>query len=466
MKKFTFSLSLLLCVLFSVAQKQTDKWYFGNGAALDFGTGSPVVIASGMGGYAPSEGCSVMSDASGNLLFYTDGVTVVNKNHVTMANGTGLMGGISSTQAALIVPQPASNGIYYIFTTDDIGGINGFRYSVVDMNLAAGVGSVTIKNVALHTPTTEKITAVKDPFNNRYWVLSHYWGTDLFYAYELNTSGLISSPVISIAGTSHTGTMQNTYGQMKFNPCGNKIALTIGYSNVWEYLDFNTNTGMVSNAMSFPLSDRVYGIEFSPDASKVYVSTYNPGRSLEQFDVSSNTQALIAATQTSLSSTIDTYGMQLANDGKIYVTKSFSQYIGVINSPNSLGALCNYQDMQLDVDPGFMGITAALTMPGFVQSYFMPVGFTCPTPVNVGVKDISVQNPGTIIYPNPSENGFNIIAHEASIISIYAYNGQLVDELNVEKNKTISIGDNYAAGIYFVKTVSGDRTTTTKIIKK
>lgn len=465
MRKFTFTFSLFLSSLFVLAQKQTDKWYFGNGVGLDFGTGTPSVIAGGMGGYAPSEGCSVMSDASGNLLFYTDGVTVVNKNHVTMANGTGLMGGISSTQAALIVPQPGSNGIYYIFTTDDYGGTNGLRYSIVDMNLASGVGSVTVKNALLLNPSTEKVTAVKDPFNNRYWIAAHEWGTNNFYAYELSSTG-ISAPVISAMGTAHTGTMQNTYGQMKFNPCGNKLAVAVGYTDIWEYFDFNTNTGTVSNPMTFGFLAHVYGIEFSTDASKVYVSTYDPGRTLEQFDVSSNNQSLIAASQTSLSTTIDTYGMQLANDGKIYVTKSFSQFVGVINSPNLAGAAANYQDMQLDVDPGFMGVTAALTMPGFVQSYFMPVGFTCPTPVSTGVNEINVEKQGAVIYPNPSENGFNLIVDENSIVRVYAYNGELIGQFNAEKNKTIQLGENYAKGIYFVNVQNAGKGHSYKVIKE
>ena len=454
-------LLVIICCNSVFSQKQTDKWYFGNGAALDFGTGTPSVIASGMGGYAPSEGCSVMSDASGNLLFYTDGVTVINKNHLQMANGSGLMGGVSSTQAALIVPQPGSNGIYYIFTTDDYGGPNGLRYSIVDMNLAAGIGSVTVKNSLLLNPSTEKITAVKDPFNNRYWVVGHEWGSNVFYSYALTSTGL-SVGIPSAIGTAHTGTMQNTYGQMKFNPCGNKIALTIGYADLWEYLDFNTNTGVVSNPMTFGFIAHVYGIEFSPDASKVYVSTYNPFRTLEQFDVSSNNQSIIATTQTSLSTTIDTYGMQLANDGKIYVVKSFSQFIGVVNSPNLLGALANYQDMQLDVDPGFMGITAALTMPGFVQSYFMPVGFSCPVPL--GVNEIAVEKQNAILYPNPSVNGFNVLVEEPSVIKVYSYTGELIEELKT--NKTITFGDHYSKGIYFVNVWNTGKTKSFKVVKE
>jgi hypothetical protein len=463
MRKFTLLSLFLSFTLFVSAQKQTDIWYFGNSVGLDFALGTPSVIAGGMSGYAPSEGCAVMSDAAGSLLFYTDGVTVINKNHVTMANGTGLMGGISSTQAALIVPQPGSNGIYYIFTTDDFAGANGFRYSIVDMNLAAGVGSVTVKNALLFSSSTEKVTSVKDPFNNRYWVVGHEWGNNNFYAYELSSTGL-SAPVISSVGTAHTGTLQNTYGQMKFNPCGNKLAVAIGYTDVWEYFDFNTNTGVVSNAMTFGFLAHVYGIEFSPDASKVYVSTYLPGRTLEQFDVSSNNQSIIAATQTSLSTTIDTYGMQLASDGKIYIVKSFSQYIGVVNSPNLPGPAANYQDMQLDVDPGFMGITAGLSTPGFVQSYFLPVGFTCPTPVSTGVNEIAVEKQSAIIYPNPSADGFNILVEGPSLIKVYSYTGELVETL--KGTKTFTFGEHYAKGIYFVNVQNSGKTRSFKVIKK
>ncbi len=463
MKKFTFLFSILFFSFFLSAQKQSDKWYFGNGGALDFSTGTPSVIASGMAGYAPSEGCSVISDATGNLLFYTDGITVVNKTHTQMANGNGLMGGISSTQAALIVPQPAANGIYYIFTTDDFGGVNGFRYSIVDMNLASGNGSVTVKNASLIGTVSEKITAVKDPNSNRFWVLAHEFNSASFYAYSLSSTGL-SAPVISNIGAVHGGTLQNTYGQMKFNPCGNKVALTIGYTDLWEYFNFNTNTGFLSNVMSFPMSAHVYGIEFSPDASKLYVSTYDPFKTLVQYDVSSNVLSTIAVSQLSLSTTTDIYGLQLANDGKVYVCKSFSQFVGVVNSPNVAGAACNYQDFQIDLDPSFMGITAALGLPGFPQSYFMPSSFTCP--VVLGVNEIKVLDKPIVIYPNPSADDFNVIIEEQTTLKVYNYTGQQIELINVMKPRTISIGENYPAGIYFVKAENKGRTTTTKIIKK
>src|SRR5690606_40705031 len=107
-----------------------------------------------------SDLCSTISDNNGNLMFYTDGVSVWNKNHDIMLNGTNLFGDISSTQSAIIVPKPLSNNIFYIFTVDDKAGENGLRYSEVDITLDNGLGGLTTtKNNLLDSSTTEKITA-------------------------------------------------------------------------------------------------------------------------------------------------------------------------------------------------------------------------------------------------------------------------------------------------------------------
>jgi hypothetical protein len=314
------------------------------------------------------------------------------------------------------------------------------------------------------TPMTEKVTAVKDPQSNRYWVLAHQWGSNTFNAYSLTASGL-SSPVFSSVGSVHGGTLQNTYGQMKFNPCGNQVALTIGYSDMWELFDFNTNTGMVSNPVTFLQTDHVYGVEFSADASKIYVSTYDVNKTLVQYDLSLTNTVAIAVSETTISTTPSIYGLQLGNDGKVYVCKSFSQYIGVINSPSVAGTGCNYNDTQVDLDPTFStGVTAALGLPGFPQNYFLPTGFVCPT-VTTGLNEISVKDPMPVIYPNPSVNDFSIHSANTSKYEVYSYTGKLIETLNAEKNSTLKFGENYAKGIYLVKPV-GQKTDGVKIIKQ
>jgi hypothetical protein len=88
LKHLVFLIGLLST--FGFSQGEANIWYFGQNAGLDFNGGSPVALTNGQ--LATDEGCATISDTNGQLLFYTDGITVYNKNHSIMANGTGLTG--------------------------------------------------------------------------------------------------------------------------------------------------------------------------------------------------------------------------------------------------------------------------------------------------------------------------------------------------------------------------------------
>lgn len=68
------------------AQKQSAHWFFGYNAGLDFNSGAPVEEPGGQ--LQTFEGSASISDNDGNLLFYTDGITVFDRNHNVMLNGT------------------------------------------------------------------------------------------------------------------------------------------------------------------------------------------------------------------------------------------------------------------------------------------------------------------------------------------------------------------------------------------
>jgi hypothetical protein len=83
-----------------------------------------------------------------------------------MPGGNGvLLGNGSSTQSALILPNPGNSNQYYIFTADQGGYINpnvGIHYSLVDMMLNNGLGDVAILNTQIQgPPMTEKIAATR-----------------------------------------------------------------------------------------------------------------------------------------------------------------------------------------------------------------------------------------------------------------------------------------------------------------
>ena len=81
---------------------------------------------------------------------------------------------------------------------------NGYKFSVVDMNMAGRLGDVTtVKNQLLYAPSTEKLAAVKHADSVGIWGMTHEWNSSRFRAYHLTCSGLDTNAVISISGDSH-----------------------------------------------------------------------------------------------------------------------------------------------------------------------------------------------------------------------------------------------------------------------
>ncbi len=342
---------LVFSALTSYAQEY-DIVYFGDKAGLNFSTNPPTVITNSQ--MVAPEACSTISDSNGNLLFYTNGQTVWNRNHAIMMNGTGLSGGASSMET-LILPKPGSTTLYYIITVDEVGGSGGMRYSIVDITLAGGNGAVVAssKNTLLRTPTTEKLTAIKRCDGN-FWVLSHGWNSNTFYADVLDASGF-SSTVTSNIGTIHqngtgpNGNGVNAVGKMVFSEQGDRIALAIRNMNVFEVYDFDIATGVVSNpiTLSSPSYNTAYGVAFSPDGSKLYGTVILSGR-LYQFDLQAGNQAQIASSGTLVGTFSDLAGgVFLGRDGKLYISNMIGQLngklnMGMVNAPNNPAVSCGF----------------------------------------------------------------------------------------------------------------------------
>ena len=271
-------LLLLTISALSFSQQEASVWYFGLNAGIKFDPSGAVTPLTD-GQLYTSEGCATIADTSGNLLFYTDGVTVYNRNHGIMPNGTGLTGDSSTTQSATIVQKPGTINLFYIFTLDSFAGANGFRYSVVDITLDGGLGAITTeKNILVYTPSNEKIAIVKHPNNIDFWVVTHGWNNNIFYSYLLTSTGLSAIPVISNVGLITDGITENAWGYMKISPDGTKLAICNSHINA-ELLDFNSSNGVVSNPIILnTLQSNVgfnYGLEFSQNSEILYLSTIN-----------------------------------------------------------------------------------------------------------------------------------------------------------------------------------------------
>jgi hypothetical protein len=463
MKKLILLLVFTTTLFQLSAQKETDHWYFGLNCGMNFTSGAPVQETPPVS-YSINEGTSSLSTSAGNLMMWSDGTQLFNANHAVMPNGSGLNGDISTTQSSIIIPKPASATQYYLFTLAPDGGPNGFQYSIVDMSLDGGLGDITAtKNVFVEDSMTEKMCAIRTTVGGSYWILTHRWTTNEFYAYELTASGL-QPPVISAVGSVHNdSTFQNTYGQMKFNMCGTKVALAIGYQNTVEVFDFNQNTGVVSNALTLPQNDHVYGIEFSPNSDLLYIAGYDISGTLLQYNISLGSLPLITASRTPLTITADLYALQIASDGKIYVARSFpNPYVGVINSPNTTGFACNYVDNGVPLDTAGNGNMCGLGLPSFLQTYLKnTLSIVC---AGAGIEDETFASIG--IYPNPSDEEFFIELNglENVEITVVDYAGRMIEH-GFSTETYIRFGKKYIPGIYLVTVRSGNASRVFKVVK-
>ncbi|WP_431122471.1 T9SS type B sorting domain-containing protein [Flagellimonas flava] len=369
------------------AQGETSNWYFGNGAGIAFNNDGTVSPLSG-GRINTFEGCTSISDGIGNLLLYTDGITVYDRTHNIMQGGSGLYGDPSSTQSAIVVQKPQDPNILYIFTVDtstfEEDPDRGLSYSVVDMTLNGGNGAVIQKNVNLLPDCSEKITAViKDCSDESIWVVTLGFenpGDEFFntyHAFEVSTAGVNTTAVKS---TFPSLDIQDPRGYLKFSADGKKLASANMAFGLYLY-DFNTTTGIVSNQERVIVTapNKIpYGLEFSPNQRFLYVHTSNNLPALEEQGHSSSllqydlTAPNVAASEMEIDRrSIYRGALQLGQNGKIYRTIAENyirgtSFLGVIENPNELGNAANYNHNAVNLGSG----RATQGLPPFIQSYF------------------------------------------------------------------------------------------------
>ncbi len=368
-------ITLITCfiILSSInAQNEGNVWCFGRGVGIDFNSGVAVPFANT--NMVSNEGNATVCDVNGNLLFYTNGVEVWNKNNVVMPNGSGLKGDRSSTQSSLIVKKPGSNTIYYLFTTDNVGGRDGLSYSEVDISLNGGLGDVNSnKNVFLVSPTCEKVTAIRHKNGVDVWIVTHLSGNNTFRSYLLSSTGLNASfPVNTNIGVS---VILNTtqVGYLKASRDGSRIAVAHTSMDVLEVFDFNNVTGRLSNKLSFTGfgPGGVYGVEFSPNGDLLYVQekSVSTPTNIFQFNLLAGSQAAINNSKM-LVGVATQYGgaLQSAPDGKIYHSNLGANTLDVINNPNVLGIGCNFALAPFS----FPGNDVLLGLPNFINDIYNP----------------------------------------------------------------------------------------------
>jgi len=340
-------------------------WYFGNNSGLDFSNNNPQILFEPE--YRAEAGCASICNNDGNLLFYTNGNKVWNKNHEIMENGDSLNGSQLVNQNSVIVPLPFSDSLYYLFTINDIDSIRGFNYSIIDVSINGGLGKLIEKNIPIKNDVLEKIAAVEHCNGNDYWIIIHGHNGD-FYSYLLGHDGFSFDTIKSTIGTVPTADI----GYLKVSPAGNSIILPVNTDGIIaEVFYFDNNTGIVSHPTQIFAKNNntyCYGIEYSPDGNMLYLSTRGAAYNIWQYNLHETNETEFNNNAVKIV-TGNNFSMQLAPNGKIYIASENRNYLNTINKPNKPGSECDFEKEAVI----FAQSTSLMGLPNFVQSWlYMP----------------------------------------------------------------------------------------------
>jgi hypothetical protein len=366
---------LLLFPLLSYGQQHDNIWLFGYNSSGFFDGVEGVIVDfkqdSLSFNYIPLTyeidiSSSSMSDEEGNLLFYTNGCLVLNKNHEIMENGEGLNPGEVSEikcptgypgglQSSLILPMPEHDSIFYILhkridyeytpifdvITDKL------LFSIVNMKLENGLGRVTTKNEELwvENQTFGELTAVKHANGVDWWIISMSDMSNEYLFFLLSSTGIdfFHSQEIGIEATK-TG---SSGAQSNFSPDGSKFARFNPTDGLFLF-DFDREEGLLSNFKHIEIDSTAFagGVVFSSNSRILYVPTDS---NLYQFDLQAENieeSRILIDTYDGYTSPFATYffNAQLAPDCKIYInTFATVDVLHVIHNPNELGPACNFE---------------------------------------------------------------------------------------------------------------------------
>jgi gliding motility-associated-like protein len=368
-----------------------SNWFIGNGLKGKFSGGSLTI--STIPNITSYEGITAASDDWGNLLFLANGrllwdangnlkysgLLEGNENGSTTTNG-------SAAQGIITIRHPLDTTNYYIFTTDDAltGTANGLNYFVFDKNGNLKSGPARLGAYR----TTEGIAATKHANGVDIWVT--VWGanTNDFYTYLITCTGVISTPVISSVAPNTLGDMNKERGGLAFSWDSKHFAQVHGdYSpnaaqDVSVYL-FDNKTGIISDPHD--IADPVtytditspYDVLFSPDNSKLYVST-SQGK-LCYYDISSwNTLTMVASFKSIAGvSTGSHSAIEIGGDGNLYMA-TLSSGLGKLTGNLNAGTLT------------YSNIAGATTNRGLPTMYLPPY------------EEPDIQEAGTFCLTDPS----------------------------------------------------------------
>ena len=299
---------------------------------------------------------SSICDSTGNLVCYTNGVKLFNKDHQLVENGNNLVMpsselGYTYPQGALLLPKPGTNNQFLQFSVEKNQGDPTFGwklfYHLIALDSSGKVKVIKKRNLLIQDSLAYGLlSAVKHANGCDWWIIIPKSDSKVYYRALLTKDTLITDTFtvneVIIRGL----------GQCCFSPDGSKYALAIDrYTDqpgkVYMF-DFDRCSGILYNqrfkAIDSPVANFGAGCAISADSKYLYVFhtavTY-------QYDLSATdvfaTEVQVGEYDNFISGLYGSFYMfgQLGADGRIYISSWVSTFhMHQINHPERPGIDC------------------------------------------------------------------------------------------------------------------------------
>ncbi|MEZ4939982.1 MAG: T9SS type A sorting domain-containing protein [Saprospiraceae bacterium] len=416
---------------------------------------------------------AVMADSAGELLFYTNGCSIANRNHEIMSNGEGLNPGEISDlvcpqkgyivpQGAMVLPSPAGDNRYFLIHTGAMHDavrklrLGPLYFTEIDMNGQNGLGVVVSKNNILVAGDLGSFTAVRHGNGRDWWIIVPEFSNKTWHCFLLTPEGIESHGAQQVA---LTGPDCEKFMATAASRDGDKVA-NWGDCKI-TVLDFDRCDGQLHKELELPAPTHWIpggGVAFSASGRYLYATSQNVlfRADLEATDPKPKLDTMRFSYDPYLVSPYDVPGntfhyLTTGPDGYIYGNiPSRASHLHILKNSdvNSIATLnFNARGLTLPVK----GVRTLPHLPNY--RLYDWAGSPCDT---LGIS-VAVNNPNqdlcrSRIAPNPATKNswLTISACPDSSVAIFDVHGREKGDFYIADGAArVSLVD-YAPGIYFV----------------
>lgn len=311
-------INVKFCLAPAAAGGGVERWYFGQGATLEFEAGgdvieperdslatdgdifqpnentienpsfSPTTTPSTISNRVRTNGATTMVfGPTGDLVFYSDGKAIYSADDSTLSAQSPadtLMGGsINTAHGMAIIPKFGCNSCnfheYWAIYLDE--STKTLSYDVIDMRVQSVQGKITQRGIPLLYPTTGAIRVVPKPDDTGYILVAQERDTTQLHTFVIDSTGI--NRIVSNIPSLETQSYDASALSIASSNGENWVMIGRDGDN-WNLeflsLDLDSYTMSRDRIVTLPVRSggKVTGLSYSPNESKVFFTVnYPPG---------------------------------------------------------------------------------------------------------------------------------------------------------------------------------------------